>query len=351
MIPTLSSSLQARAAPLRAETCGTATAPLHAYRDKVVLVTGASGFVGRWVCRLLTASGARVHAVARDANVMRPVMDAYDIKAELLLEDLAKTGRFAEVHRAVRPAITFNLVGYGVDPQERDSDLMAYINAELAGEIAGSIATGFADQAWSGARLVHVGSGFEYGSIRGPIVEDREPNPTTPYGRTKLEGTRRVQSVCESTGLSAVTARVFTVYGPGEHPHRLLPSLRRAARDGTTVELTAGQQERDFTYIEDVAYGLLRLGVLRPAPGQLINLATGRLSSVESFVRAAQEVLALRDDQVGFGSLPYRNAEVWQGTVDVGRLRELLDWSPPFALRRGIQATHEFLLAHGGAAT
>lgn len=315
----------------------------------MVLVAGASGFMGRWVCRLLTESGARVYAVTRDANVTRMVMDAYGIEAELLLEDLSETGRFCEVHAAVRPAITFNLVGYGVDRKERDSDLMAYINSDLAEEIAGSIATGFADQSWSGARLVHVGSGFEYGSIAGPIVEDREPNPTTPYGRTKLEGTRRVQSVCESTGLLAVTARVFTVYGPGEHPHRLLPSLRRAARDGTSVELTAGQQERDFTYVEDVAYGLLRLGVLCPAHGRLINLATGRLSSVESFVRTAQEILGLRDDQIGFGSMPYRNTEVWQGTVDVGRLRKLLEWSPPVTLRRGIRATQEFLLAHGGA--
>ena len=85
--------------------------------------------------------------------------------------------------------------------------------------------------------------------------------------------------------MRAVTARLFTVYGPGEHCGRLLPSLIEAARAEKPLELTAGTQLRDLTYVEDVAEGLLRLGLAQAEPGSVVNLATGHLTMVRSLRR------------------------------------------------------------------
>src|SRR6185295_19604443 len=99
-----------------------------------------------------------------------------------------------------------------------------------------------------------------------------------------------------------LVVRVATVYGSGEHPHRLLPTLIRAAQTGETLSLTAGEQERDFTYIADVAEGLVRLLAKGAAPWAVANLATGRLHQVREFIGCAQEMLGLRPDQVVLGA-------------------------------------------------
>ena len=137
----------------------------------------------------------------------------------------------------------------------------------------------------------------------------------------------------------ALTARLFTVYGPGEHSGRLLPSLIHAAEAGTAIDLTEGSQERDFTYVEDVAEGLLRLAESDFEPGEVVNLATGRLTSVREFVLTAAEELGLSDEQLRFGALSTRDEEMAHAPVSVDRLAELLGWLLPTSVREGIRKT------------
>ena len=110
--------------------------------------------------------------------------------------------------------------------------------------------------------------------------------------------------------LRGVTARLFTVYGPGETPERLLPSLIQAAKAGRPQRLTSGHQKRDFTYVEDAAEGLLRLGQSSAEPGAVINLATGRLTPVRGLVRIAADVLNIPAENLEFGALSDRPEEM-----------------------------------------
>src|SRR5205085_11129237 len=129
----------------------------------------------------------------------------------------------------------------------------------------------------------------EYGVAQGDLSESTDAAPTTLYGRSKLAGTRALTDRCRALGLNGLTARLFTVYGPEEQPGRLLPTLCTAAATQEPIELSDGRQRRDFTYIEDVVEGLLRLGVAAPNPGSVVNMATGRLTSVRSFVQTTAE--------------------------------------------------------------
>jgi nucleoside-diphosphate-sugar epimerase len=198
------------------------------------------------------------------------------------------------------------------------------------------------DRGWAGARLVHVGSALEYGRIGGPIHEHCEPAPTTEYGRTKLAATRQVQSHAVAARLPAVVARLFTVYGPGEHSDRLLPSLLRAARVGGRVALSQGRQRRDFTYVEDAVEGLLRLAMCHRPAGEIVNVATGVLVPVREFAVAAAAVLGIPEDRLDFGALPDLPEEMWQGSVDVTRLRTLTGWVPATMVADGVRRSWEF---------
>jgi nucleoside-diphosphate-sugar epimerase len=312
-----------------------------AYQGARAVVLGASGFIGTWTVRALRSRGATVTAVVRDSGGRAAVVDSIGRDVEVIVADLEDPLAPQRLIDAVRPSIVFNLAGYGVDRSERNPELMAVLNAGVVERLCAALAAD-AGGGWDGLRLVHAGSALEYGRLVGPLSETIVPAPTTDYGRTKLEGTRAIEFCCAATGLRAAVARLFTVYGPGEHSDRLLPSLMHTARTGRPLGLTSGRQRRSFTYVEDVADGLLRLGVSAATPGSVVNLATGRVSSVREFAETAAGVLGFDSALLEFGALPDRADEMWHGDVDVTRLRSLTSWTPSTTIAEGIRRTREF---------
>jgi nucleoside-diphosphate-sugar epimerase len=312
------------------------------YAGVGALVLGASGFIGRWLARGLGAAGARLHLVVRDPTAAADVFRRWGVRGEVVSADLARPGELEALLRSVRPSITFNLAGYGVDRDERDVALAERINAALVEELVDAVAA-VRDPSWAGLELVHVGSALEYGALDGDLAEDAEPEPTTAYGRTKLAGTRAVTRSRERLGLQALTARLFSVYGPGEHPGRLLPSLLQAAGESGPLALSAGLQERDFVYVEDVAEGLLRLGLCDGEPGPVLNLATGVLQRVRAFVEIAASILGIAPERLDFGALATRPEEMAHAAVSVTRLRQVLGWLPGTDVETGVRRTLAFL--------
>jgi UDP-glucose 4-epimerase len=318
------------------------TPPASDYGGVRVAVLGAAGFVGRWVARALCARGAEVTLVVRCRTAAEETFASYAIHGEAVSVDLSDPGAVRALFSHVRPAITFNLAGYGVDRSERDPASAYRINAELVRTMCDALAQ-TKDPGWPGQHIVHAGSAAEYGRRGGgDLAEDSAPRPTTPYARSKLAGTRLLARGCRVRGLRGLTARLFTVYGPGEHEDRLFPSLLRAASTGDPLSMTAGQQTRDFTYVEDVAAGLLRLGVVAASPCGIVNLATGRLTSVRVFAETAGEILRLPADRLRFGALPDRSDEMEHREVTLERLRRLVGWVPPTGIAEGIRRSVQF---------
>jgi nucleoside-diphosphate-sugar epimerase len=308
------------------------------YRDVRVLLLGGTGFVGRQVARQLARAGARLHLATRDPVRASREWAGIGVAGVPLETDLSRPDAAAELVRAVRPSITFNLAGYGVDPRERDPSLAERINHIMVAELAAA-AGAVLDPGWPGQHLVHAGSAAEYGAASGPLREDTPPEPISLYGRTKCAGTIALERAARTGPARALSVRLFTVYGPGERKGRLLPSIIEAARTGHDLPLTAGEQRRDFTYLEDAAEGLLRVGLLPVAGGGPVNLATGTLESVRGFAERAAMVLGLPLARLRFGELPGRPDEMAHGPVSVARLRSICGWVPETTIEEGVRRT------------
>jgi nucleoside-diphosphate-sugar epimerase len=302
---------------------------------------GGAGFIGRWVARRLSAYGAILTLPVLSTAAAQSVFSFYGVQGEAVQVDLSQPGAIRDLLASVRPAITFNLAGYGVNRSERDETMAYEINANLIDGLCEAVLP-VKDGHWPGQDIVHVGSALEYGAIGGDLAETSVPNPTTLYGRSKLAGTLRLAQHCRTQAIKGLTARLFTVYGPGEYAGRLMPSLLEAARSGEALPLTAGTQKRDFTYVEDVAEGLLRLGLATADPGEAVNLATGRLTTVKRFAETAARILGIQRAQLHFGALPTRVEEMEHSEVAIGRLRRLTSWTPEAAIAEGIRRTAEF---------
>ncbi|HEY7380831.1 MAG TPA: NAD(P)-dependent oxidoreductase [Gaiella sp.] len=292
-----------------------------------VLLTGAAGFVGSRVARVLAREGCEVHAWTRgdprgrlEAVVHEVRVDAFD------LSDTASLGtRVAEL----RPELCIHCAWNAVPGEYLHSDEN---RAHL--EIGLRLADALVDAGCR--RLVGIGTCFEYDTSVGVLSEESPVNPATPYAESKLALFRALDERCADAGMSFAWARLFYLYGPGEHERRLVPSVILALLDGRAAQTTPGDQLRDFLYVDDVAealWGIARSGVAGP-----VNVGSGRAIAVRDVVLELARIVG-RPELVELGALPYPPGEPALVQADVRRLVEECGWSPRFSLEQGLEAS------------
>lgn len=301
-------------------------APLPSLNGVRVLVTGATGFLGRWVVRALVERSADVAIAVRDRSRLGPVSAVPSDR--VLTVDCAVPGQLAAAIQSSRPAVVFHLAGYGVAKDERDPQLLARINTDVLAEVVRALAKCPAP-AWSGQRLVHAGSAFEYGAVAS-FDEASSAAPVSAYGRSKLLGTELLRREASLAGVAAVVARLFTVFGPGEREGRLFPTLLAAAATDEPIAFSSGEQLRDFALVWDVAEALVDLALLPkevalagqpPLDTGIVNVASGRLHPVRAFIEAAAAALGIAKERLGFGQIPQMAEDVPMSPVPVARLK------------------------------
>lgn len=287
-----------------------------------VLVTGASGFVGRHALAALSASGADCIAVSRS----RPdaAGDFEWRQADLLCETglealLAETKPDAILHAAW-------YVEHGrfwAAPENLD-----WVGATLALARA-AVRAGT-------RRLVGVGTCFEYDwPEQGDCVEHVTPlKATSLYGITKASTRSILEEFLALSGVGFSWARLFLLYGPGEHENRLTASVARALAAGEPARCSSGAGIRDFMDVRDAGAALAAL-VRSEATGD-VNIATGHAISVAGLARLMGE-LAGRPQLIEIGALPDRPGEPPRIVADVARLTDEVGFRARYTLADGLR--------------
>lgn len=295
-----------------------------------VAVLGAAGFVGANVCRVFHERGHQVAAVDVRPRPSGPSPFRWWAEANLL-----DPAHLNGVLARLRPRLVVNAAGYGVARGQDDAQRLFDLNTLLPVRVAEAMA----DARVPEARLLHVGSGAEYGDAGGHLPEDGPATPVTPYGASKLAGTNALLSRAAELDVDALVVRPFTLYGPGESPGRLVPTLLAARTTTGPIPLSAGTQERDFVHVDDLAEALTRLAAVPRGPERVVNVATGELVRVRDFVTDAAHVLGLDPARLAFGALPPGKFDVRHDPVDVSRLVALTGWRPSIEHRAGVLRT------------
>jgi nucleoside-diphosphate-sugar epimerase len=287
-----------------------------------VLLTGATGFIGRHALTALSDSGHEVHAVARHRGPERAGVRWHE--ADLL----AGCAVVAEVE----PEILVHLAWYAEHGKFWTSpENLRWVAASL------ELLRAFADA--GGRRVVMAGTCAEYEWSREVYREDAPLRPSTPYGAAKHGLHTVAAAYAEQAGLSLAWGRLFFLYGPDEAPGRFVPSLARALLAGEQAPMTAGTQRRDFLHVADAGAAFAALaGSALVGP---VNLASGD-------GLALRELAGLIAERTGgaellrVGALPDRDGDPASLVADVGRMREELGFSPQIELADGLDAAVEF---------
>jgi nucleoside-diphosphate-sugar epimerase len=291
-----------------------------------VLVTGATGFIGRGTLEPLLAGGFEVHAAGRRGPDSEAAAGVHWEHADLLSERGVE-----EVLERVAPTHLLHLAWYA-EPGAfwRSPENLRWLEASLR------LLRAFAGR--GGQRAVIAGSCAEYAwEERTRCREDVTPcRPATLYGASKHALHVVAERYAEEVGMSLAWGRVFLVFGPHEHPARLGGSVARALVLGEPAACSHGEQVRDFLYSEDLAEAFVAL--LRSPVQGAVNLASGEPARVRDLVEALAGA-AGRPDLIRLGARPAPAGEPAELVADVSRLREEVGWIPAASLEQRAAAT------------
>ncbi len=294
---------------------------------KKVLVTGASGFIGRHCLPVLESLGYEVHAVSskpapQDSSAVR-----------WHTADLLKSEQSAALMARVRPTHLLHFA-WVTAPAEYKTSLenRRWLEASLG------LVREFAR--CGGGRVVTAGTCAEYDWRGGYCSERTTPLlPATLYGVSKHSFGTALDEFSAQAGIRAARGRLFFVYGPHESQDRLVPSVTRALLDGRTADCFHGDHVRDFLYVRDAAEAFTAL--LESDFTGAVNIASGKPVTVKEVVSKIAQKLGCAE-LVRFYTTPAAEDISARITADVTRLREDIGWQPRYDWDRGLEETLEW---------
>ena len=292
--------------------------------SKRVLLTGASGFIGRHCLAPLRAAGYEVHAVSSQERSTEYLGVKWH-RADLL--DKAQTDQLVS---EIKPTHLLHFAWYAIPGKyPTSSENLRWCQSTL------ELLRSFADH--GGKRAVFAGTCFEYDFRYGFCNEELTPSsPSTFYGVCK-NGTREiVAGFSRQFGISSAWGRIFYLYGPHEPEGRLVPAVILSLLRGQNARCSHGRQVRDFLHVKDTATAFVSL--LQSEVEGTVNIASGEPITIRSLAEHIADLLNSRA-RIEFGAIPTAPNDPPILVADTRRLREEAGWQAKISLEEGLQGT------------
>ena len=275
-----------------------------------VLVTGASGFIGRHLVPKLRAAGHEVVEVRRASGDIADAATWRQFPAAQAVVHLAAKSFVPESWEHPGLFVRTNLGG--------TIEAMEYCRAH-------------------GAHLVFPSS-YMYGNAdRQPIAEGATLVARNPYALSKKLAEEACEFYADRFGLTITILRPFNIYGPGQSTTFLVPTIVNQLQAGQAIRVKDLEPRRDYVYVVDVVEAMVKaLSVRRRL--SVFNIGSGTSHSVADLIRIIQEVWGTNLPVSSAGVR--RKDEIMDTVADIARAGEVLGWTPRFTLRQGIEDLH-----------
>jgi len=293
---------------------------------KKVILTGASGFIGRHTIPFLLQSGYQVHAVFHN---QKPILNNND---DLIWHhcDLLNTNEQKNLFETVKAT---HLLHFAWNVEHKtylsSPDNRRWATAGL------DMIKNFREN--TGNRAILAGTCFEYDLECKKYSEETTPlQASSLYGKCKIHLYEMVKDYAYSKKLSYAWGRIFFLYGPYEQPTRLVPSIILSLLRNQTARCLRGNLIRDFLYVEDVAsafVALLESGISGP-----VNIASGNPIALKDVVNTIADKLNKRE-LVELEENSSASNEPSPLVADITRLKCEIGWRPAYDLNQGLEHT------------
>jgi len=316
-----------------------------AFENKLVLITGAAGFIGSHLVQRLVSKGTRVRAMTHyrgDPSLHNLEFLSSD---EMSLLEVVK-GNIEDpffVRSCVEGCdVVFHLAALISIPYSYLSPA-SYVSTNVHGTL--NILEACRDMCTP--RIVHTSTSECYGTAMYIPIDEKHPlQGQSPYSASKIAADKLVESYFSSFNLPVVTIRPFNTFGPRQSARAVIPTIISQLIAGVKIlELGSISPVRDFTYVSDTVEGLICAAFAEGVEGEVINLGFGKGITMGDL---AKMIMELVDVSVTIESLENRlrpeKSEVMALISDNRRAAEKLNWKPQIPLKEGLGKTIEFIL-------
>jgi len=312
------------------------------YNGKCILVTGGAGCIGSNLVRALLRAGVERIIVLDDLSASFEWNLPDDPKAVFIKGSVLDEERLKRAF-SFRPDYVFHLAAHFANQNSVDhpeTDLM--VNG------LGTLKTLQYAHLTGVGRFVFASSGCSvYGSQAPlPLKEDFVSlHLDTPYQIHKLLGELYCNYFHNYYGLPVAIARYFNVYGPGEVPGKyrnVIPNFIWLALHRKPLPITGtGEETRDFTYVEDIVDGTLRMGVVAEAVGEAVNLASETETRI---IDLANWINELTGNDAGVVFKPRRDWDkVVRRRASIEKAEKILGYKPKTDIKVGLEKTYKWI--------
>ncbi len=288
-----------------------------------ILVTGASGFIGRQAISSLKQKGYEIHAVAckqeipKDKQVHWHSVNLFDRVAVSALMENVKPTHLMHFAWIATPGKYVNSL-----------DNLEWVEASL------HLLRCFAN--FKGERAILAGTCMEYDWSYSFYSESKTPfRPASLYGASKRGLFFIAEALCRQLGIQFAWGYIFHLFGPSEHPDRFVPFLVRGLLEGREIPLSNGEQIRDFIDVRELAAAFIEL--MESSFTGPINLGSGEGRSLKSIAIAIASKIG-RIELLQFGKLPPRQ-EPMELIPDLSLQKSELNWLPRRSFEESIEET------------
>lgn len=307
-----------------------------------IVVTGATSFIGRAVVEELLEKRHQVFAAVRPDSAGRGELEAMQRETggqlTVLPVDLSACGTL-DRHPALEgwADLWLHLGWEGSGSANRTNPEIQARNIGYALEALGAAAR------LGCTRFLFSGSQAEYGIADGLMREDSPCHPVSEYGKDKLEVCRRAGERAAELGITYLHARIFSVYGPGDHPWSLVSSCVDTFLKGGHMEFGACTQLWNYLYIKDAVRAITGL-LLAKSPSGVYNVAGNDTRPLREFIGEIHRLCGGRGT-FEYGKRPPNAEGVVSLKPDTGKLYRTANFQPRISFEEGIRemiANHEF---------
>lgn len=295
-----------------------------------VLVTGASGFIGANLFKMLAAVRDDVYAVVNREKGWR-LADVHDERVIAVdLNDFAATKNLVN---SVGPQTVFDCVAYGAYSFEEDTNLIYQTNFQAIVNLVSLLA------AQPFTAYIHAGSSSEYGTNCTAPSEDSVCEPNSPYAVSKVALAGYLRFMGKQREFPCVNLRLYAVYGPLEDTSRLFPNLLRQALAGKLPPFVDPRTSRDFIHVDDVcAAFILAAAKMHPGIyGENFNIGTGVKTTIAELADVTRCVFSVAAEPQ-FGTMEGRAWDLADWYADPRKAIEQLGWKPLVNLEGGLRS-------------
>ena len=318
------------------------------FLNKNILIIGGSGFIGSHLCSAAKSKGMNVTNISLKKQVKGVQNYNFNISSKDSFQADIKKKKF---HYIINCGgyinhSDFSLGGDNIIEQHLGG-LYNLINLLDLKELI---------------RLVQLGSSDEYGLINAPQSEDDKCFPSTPYSYSRYSASKFLEMLGKNNNLKFTTIRLFLVYGPNQKKDRFLPYVINSFIENKEPKLTPGDQLRDFTFIDDIVSGVIKVHDSPPianeernemdlkagssiAPWKVYNIGNNSPVKLMDYISSIESTLGIT---AKLELLPMQPGDVLETYADVSSLKADFDYNPATEVKEGVKKFVEWYLDYYG---